>query len=172
MITSSILSIYMFLLTSFYALQFQTTAGNTVNMNNFQGKKILLVNIATGSDKVSQLAELQQLQQTYADSVVVIAFPSNSFGKETRTDVAIKVFCEANYNTSFIIAAKAPVTGPIAQPVYNWLAKASENGDMDLPISGDFQKILIGGDGTIRGVFSPKMSPLDSNITQAILSVD
>lgn len=164
----NILSLFAFLLSSFYSLQIQTSAGDTVSMNNLQGKKVLLVNIATGSDKVGQLAELQQLQQRYADSLVVIAFPSNSFGKEAKSDTEIKAFCETNYNTSFIIAAKAPVTGPTAQPVYDWLAKASENGVMNLPVGNDFQKILIGGNGTIQGIFSSKISPLHTNIIQAI----
>lgn len=164
----NILSAFISALVSFFSLQFQDSQGNTVNMSDFQGKKILLVNIATGSPRVNQLAGLQQLQQQYGDSLVVIAFPSNSFGNEGRSDAEIRQFCQGNYNTSFIIAAKIQVTGAGLPPVYNWLSRSADNGDMNLSIGGDFQKILIGKDGSIQGVFSPKLDPTNSEITDAI----
>jgi len=155
-------------LTNFYSLQFQHSSGATVNMSSYQGKKVLLVNIATNSPRVNQLAGLQQLQQQYGDSLVVIAFPSNSFGNEGRTDAEISQYCQSNYNTSFTIAAKGAVTGTGLLPVYNWLSKASENGDMNLVIGGDFQKILIAKDGSIQGVFSPKVDPMSGEVRNAI----
>ncbi|MBL7722743.1 MAG: glutathione peroxidase [Chitinophagaceae bacterium] len=162
------LSLLCFLISSIYNIQFQNTDGGTVNMNTFQGKKILLVNIATGSTRVSQLAGLQQLQQTYADSLVVIAFPSNSFGNESNSNASIKQFCQTNYNTTFIIAAKAPVSGAGLHPIYSWLSSRAQNGDLDLQIAGDFQKVLIAKDGSIQAVFSPKLDPMNEEITDAI----
>lgn len=162
------ISILCYVLTSFYSLQYQHSNGSTVNMSSYQGKKVLLVNIATNSPRVNQLAGLQQLQQQYGDSLVVIAFPSNSFGNESRTDAEISQYCHSNYNTSFLIAAKGAVTGSNPLPVYNWLSKASENGDMNLVIGADFQKILIAKDGSIQGVFSPKVDPMSDEIRTAI----
>lgn len=155
-------------LVNIFTLQFQDSQGNTVNMSNFQNKKILLVNIATGSPRVNQLAGLQQLQQQYGDSLVVIAFPSNSFGNESRSDAEIRQYCLGNYNTTFIIAAKSTVTGTGMNALYNWLSKSTDNGDMNLTIGGDFQKVLIGKDGSILGVFSPKLDPTSTEITDAI----
>lgn len=161
-------SILSFLLTSFYSLQFQDVNGSTINMSSFQGKKVLLVNIASNSSLVSQIGQLQQLKQQFGDSLVVIAFPSNSFGNEPKTNTEIKQFCEATYNSTFIIASKGAVAGTGLLPVYDWLSKTIDNGDADLVIAGDFQKVLIAKDGSIQGTFSPKVSPLHPSIIQAI----
>jgi glutathione peroxidase len=159
---------FQLILVNFHSLSFQDTDGNTVNMSSFQSKKVLIVNIATGSDKVTQLAQLQQLQQQYADSLVVIVFPSNSYGHENRSNAEIKQFCQANYNASFIIAAKTAVTGNNIHPVFDWLAKKTSNGEMDAPAGNDFVKFLITKDGMLIGVFSSKVSPMDSEIKEAI----
>lgn len=156
------------LYTSIYSLSFTDTDGSTVNMNSFQNKKILLVNIATNSPRVGQLTGLLQLKQQYGDSLVIIAFPSNSFGNETRSDAEIKQYCQQNYNVNFFIASKNSVFGLYIQPVYNWLKHTEENGVMDVEIMSDFQKILINNDGNIIGVFAPGVSPTDTSIVNAI----
>jgi glutathione peroxidase len=163
-----LLGILQFTLVNFHSLSFQDAEGNTINMSSFQNKKVLIVNIATGSDKTAQLAQLQQLQQQYADSLVVIAFPSNSFGHEPRNNAGIKQFCQENYNTSFIIASKSVVAGSGISPVFDWLARKTNNGEMDAPAGNDFVKYLITKDGMLVGVFSSKVSPMDNEITEAI----
>ena len=156
------------LYTSIYSLSFTDTDGSTVNMSSFQNKKILIVNIATNSPRVGQLTGQQQLKQQYGDSLVIIAFPSNSFGNETRSDAEIKQYCQQNYNVNFFIASKNSVFGLYIQPVYNWLKHTEENGVMDVEIMSDFQKILINNDGNIIGVFAPGVSPTDTSIVSAI----
>ncbi|MEI9806772.1 MAG: hypothetical protein WDO16_02200 [Bacteroidota bacterium] len=89
--------------------------GQSINFNDFRNKKILLVNIATGSDRVAQLGQLQQLQEQYADSLVVIGFPSNSFGNETRNNAGIKEFCESQYGVSFLLTRTGNVKGTLMQ---------------------------------------------------------
>lgn len=162
------MGIVSFFLTSIYSIQFRDADGQIVRMEQFKSKKIMLVNIATGSRYVSQLEGLRQLQEDYKDHLAVIVFPSNSFANEQRDDAGIKEYCRSNYNSNFIIAGKAPVSGTGLQPIYNWLAKSSSNGEMDLIISGDFQKALIHEDGSIQGVFSPKVEPLHPDIIKAI----
>ncbi|HEV7781423.1 MAG TPA: glutathione peroxidase [Chitinophagaceae bacterium] len=157
-------------LTSIYTLQFTDTDGNTINMSSYEGKRILLVNIASGSSKVSQLTGLQQLHQEYGDSVIIIAFPSNSFGNEPKTNTEIKLFCQSNYGVSFKIAAKGSVAGTGIQTIYNWLANISENGNMNGVAGGDFQKFLIDKNGALIGVFSPSVLPTDNSIIEAITS--
>lgn len=164
-----LLGIVAFWVTSFYSLQFTDNNSATVSMNNYQHKKILLVNIATNSPRVGQLAELQQLQEQYADSLIVLAFPSNSFNNESRSDSAIKQFCASTYGITFTIAKKNPVSGTGVQSIFNWFTKQSENGIMDAPVRGDFQKFLIDKEGTLIGVFAPSVSPMDSIIQTAII---
>lgn len=156
------------LLSSIYNVSINDTDGHTISLSEYRGKKILLVNIATGSERVSQLASLQQLQQQYHDSLVIIAFPSNSFGNEPRSNAEIKTFCQSTYNCSFIIAAKNSVTGGSAQPVYSWLSNAAANGASSISIAGDFQKILIDKEGDIIGIFAPAVNLTDASFVQAI----
>lgn len=156
--------------TAFYTLSFTPAAGGPAQaMSAYQGKKVLLVNIATGSSDAGQLTGLQRLQQQYGDSLVVIAFPSNSFGNEPRSDSAIQAFCHASYQTTFAVAKKAAVTGSDSQPVYDWLAKSSENGSIDGAVQGDFQKFLISSTGEVVGVYAAKVQPMDTLITHAVM---
>lgn len=150
--------------TSIYDYSIKDVNGDTIRLSSFQGKKMLLVNIASESEHVNQLMELQQLHQLYKDSVVIIAFPSNSFAKEIRNDFEIKQFCQENFGSSFIIASKGMVTGIQAQPIYYWLSHASENGEIDAPIANDFQKFIIGKEGDIIGIFRHSVNPLNPSI--------
>jgi glutathione peroxidase len=165
----NIIALFALLLTNFYSLNFQNSEGQSINMSGFQNKKVLLVNVASGSKRMSQLAELQQLQNNYSDSLVVILFPSNSFGKEPMNDQQIRQFFQSNYTGSFQLAAKSSVAGAGKNPIYEWVSNQEENGKMNLAIVGDFQKILIGRDGTIEANFAPQLNPLHPLITNAIV---
>jgi len=154
---------------SIYSLTVSDTDGANIPFSSFQHKTLLIVNIATNdSVRTAQLAGLQQLQQQFGDSLVIIGFPSNSFGHESRTNAEIKQFCQSNYGVSFLLAAKGSVKGANIQPVYNWLSKLSENGVMDNEVKGDFQKYLINRDGNLVGVFSGKVLPMDNQLVSAI----
>lgn len=157
-----------YIISSFYMLSFQDIDGNIVNMSNFQGKKVLITNVATNSDRITQLANLQQLQQQFSDSLVVIVFPSNSFGNETRNNAQIKQYCDTSFHNTFMIASKSNVSGPNVNPVFRWLADKTQNGQMDAVIGGDFLKFLIDKDGTLIGIFSSKVRPTDPDIIEGI----
>ncbi|MBB1283389.1 glutathione peroxidase [Flavisolibacter sp. BT320] len=154
----------------FYALQISDLEGKAQKFKVYKGKKVLLVNIATGSDKVTQLIGLSQLQDQFKDSLVVIAFPSNSFGNEPRTNTQIKQFCETVYPVNFLLAEKGAVLGSDTQPVFNWLSKKSENSIGSAQIREDFQKFLIDGEGNLIGVFAGSVAPMDQKIISAIVN--
>jgi glutathione peroxidase len=162
------IAIISFFVTSIYSLEYTDIAGNTVSMGTCQNKKVLLVNIATAGPRTQQLAGLQQLQQHYGDSLIIIAFPSNSFGHEPKSNSEIKQFCQTNYAATFRIAQKKPVTGNNAQTIYKWLADKNENKAMMGTVNGDFTKFLIDKDGSLIGVFSPAVEPMDMLIQNAI----
>lgn len=163
-----ILSLMTFFLTSFYSNSYISSNGTTTSLSAYQGKKVLVVNIATGSSKVGQLAGLQQLQERFGDSLVIIAFPSNSFGNETKTDSEIRSICSNTYGATFKLAQKGAVAGNGIQQIYSWLSQSSENGNINGVITTDFQKFLIDGQGNIVGYFSSKVEPMDSKIIAAI----
>lgn len=156
------------LTTSIYSVHFNTIDGNDQHFGQYQGKKILIVNIATGSDEVSQIGQLQELYQLYHDSLVIVAFPSNSFGHEPRTNPEIKQMCEGVFHTTFTIAQKGAVTGPNAMPIYRWLANQADNGVMNGTVVQDFQKFLVDRNGNLIGVFGPETDPMSTAIRDAI----
>jgi glutathione peroxidase len=153
---------------SIYNLSFTNTEGNNVSMNQYQGKKILLVNTATGSPRASQFAELEQLYQQHKDSMVVIAFSSNSFGNEPKSDATLKNYLQTTYGVSFVLAQKTEVTGNNMGSIYQWLTKRLDNGVMNTRVKGDFQKYLINKQGHLVAVFDTATSPLDGMLQQAI----
>jgi glutathione peroxidase len=167
MISKIFIALLITIQTSIYSLSF-TSGGDTVNLGAYQGKKMLFVNIASGSPYASQLAGLQQLQQQFGDSLVVIAFPTNSFGNEPLASSQIRQLCQTQYGTTFLIAEKGEVTGASKQPVYNWLSKQSENGVMNQEVMGDFQKYLVDGHGNLIGVFAGVVEPTNAEIITAI----
>ena len=157
--------------TSIYTQQFTTLSGTPVSLSQYQGKKMLLVNIASGSGyAASQIPQLEQLYQQYKDSLVVIAFPSNDFGNESRSDADIKLLLQNTYHTSFPVSVSTGVKDSTAatHAIYHWLQNQSENGSMDTKVNNDFKKYLIDKDGTILGVFSAGTSPVDNAIINAI----
>ena len=151
-----------------YDYNIPSASGDTIRFADYRGKKILLVNIATGSNRIGQLQELQQLQQQYTSELVVIAFPSNSFGNEPLGDSDIIALCHNQYNTSFPVAAKADVAGSGKQALYQWLGNVGLNGAYALEPKEDFRKYLISSTGEIIGSFAGELSPVSNLIINAI----
>lgn len=154
--------------TSIYSNKVTGIAGGEIDFNDFRGKKILVVNIASGSPRAGQLAELQQLHEQHGDSLVIIGFPSNSFDNESKSNTEIAAWCQSQYGVTFLLAAKAPVKGESVQPFYAWLTTKAENGVFGNAIKSDFQKYLFDSEGNAIGVFSGALSPLNYQLTNAI----
>lgn len=152
---------------SIYSLSFYDSEGSLIHMSDFQGKKILLINTATGSSRASQFDGLEQLYQQYKDSLVIIAFPSNDFGHEPGTDSAIRQAVN-KYGIHFILAAKSSVKDSAQNAVYQWLTSAQLNGRASNAAGNDFYKFLIDGSGNWMGVFSDDVDPLSPEIQNAI----
>lgn len=152
-----------------YNYQFDTYNSGVINFSNFQGKKMLLVNIASQNSRISQLAELKQLQQQFGDSLIIIAFPSNSFSNEPLADSAINALC-SSYQVNFPIAMKSDVRGSTVNSLYAWLADEAKNGSISIPCKSDFQKYIIDKNGNIKAVFAGSVSPLSSEVISAISS--
>ena len=155
-------------LSSFYSLQFTDIDGNTIHLADYQGKKILFVNTASYSLYTSQYAQLEQLYQQYHDSLIVIAFPSNSFGSEPAGNEEIKSFIAANYNVHFIVASKTDVSGENISPIYQWLTKAIENGSMENNVDADFYKYLVNENGMLVAAFGSAVDPMSDELKNVV----
>jgi len=145
-----------------------TVEGDSVALSQFQGRKMLIVNIATGSEFADQLNGLNALQQQFGESLIVIGFPSNSFGNERRSNLQIKIICQEAYDINFLVAERVAVAGTNITPIYQWLTSEEENGALDSEVQGDFQKYLIDEQGELIGVFKGMVSPLDEQIVSLI----
>lgn len=158
-----------FWVVSIYSLSVADVNNGSINFNQYQGKKILIVNTATGNAAANQqLVQLQQLYQQYQDSLVVIAFPSNSFGRQPGTNEEIKALMQGTYGVTFPIAVKSRVRGDSANVVYQWLSSKLQNDMMNSRTTRDYQKYLIDGMGRLVAKFDSSISPMSVQIQDAI----
>ena len=154
---------------SFYDLKFKTLEGETVNMVDFKGKKVLIVNTASECGLTPQLEELQALHEEYSGKLVIIGFPSNDFAnQEPLEGMEIARFCEDNFGVSFMLAEKVSVKGDEKHPVYQWLTSKEQNGKMDSEVAWNFQKYLISSEGELAEVIDPRTTPMSDKVTDLI----
>lgn len=149
---------------------FQTTSINkgAIDFNNYQGKKILLVNVATQGQYAGQITELNELYDYNENDLIIIGFASNSFGNELHTNEQLNSYLTDSLDIHFPVIEISDVTGENAHPVYKWLANAEENGIMNATVVCDFQKFLFNENGTVMGIFRDEISPLSPVLTNLI----
>ncbi len=144
--------------------------GQTLNLAEYKGKYLLLVNTASDCGYTGQYAELETLYRQYRDKLVVIGFPANDFkDQEKGSNESIVAFCQKNYGVSFPLAAKASVVkGAAQQPIYQWLTNPEQNGWCSQAPVWNFSKYLVGPDGKLIGFFAQTVSPLDQRLVSQI----
>ncbi len=143
--------------------------GDTISLYQFEGKKILLVNVASECGYTYQYEDLEKLYQEYKDQLVIIGFPSNEFGgQEPGTNEEIKAFCTSNYHVTFPMTEKISVKGKDATPIYQWLTQKNLNGVEDSEVSWNFNKYLINEQGEYVVHFGSKVKPFDPELIAAI----
>ena len=151
----------------FFDLSIESINSKTINLSEFKGKTILLVNVASKCGFTKQYTGLQTLYENYKDKdFLVIGVPSNQFGgQEPGSNTEIKDFCETNFNITFPITNKVDVKGKNAHIIYKW---AKENyGNSTVP-KWNFHKILINKEGKIQNTFNSFITPLSDKITKQI----
>lgn len=141
-----------------------TNGGEEQALASSKGKVLLFVNTASRCGLTGQYTGLQNLQERFGDQgFSVMAFPSNDFmGQEPGTDAEIAEFCSANYDVTFPLYAKTPVTGSNAHPLFDWLSSKSQSP------SWNFTKYLVGKDGNFIARFGPRTGPESSDVVAAI----
>ena len=137
----------------------------TINFQDFQGKKILVVNVASKCGFTNQYEDLEKLYQANKDDLVVIGFPCNQFmGQEPGSEKDIAQFCSLTYGVSFTMTEKVDVKGENAHEIYQWLTQKALNGQSDYKISWNFNKFLLDENGEILGHFESGVKPMDDKI--------
>ena len=155
---------------SIYNIKINNIDGVSIDFNEFKGKYILLVNVASKCGFTKQYSELEKLFQTYKSDLVVIGLPCNQFGgQEPGNEAEIKSFCAKNFGVSFILTEKIDVKGKNQHPIYNWLTNKIYNGKMDSEVKWNFQKYIVNRDGELIDYFYSLTNPLSTKIKDLIL---
>lgn len=155
-----------------YDFTVEDIAGRKFSMASLRGRKVMVVNTASECGLTPQYEALEKLYKQYKDkNFVIIGFPSNDFaGQEPGTNREIAAFCQKNYGVTFPMMAKITVKGEGMAPVYRFLTQKAKNGVQDSEVKWNFQKYLIGKDGTLEKVIDPKTLPDDPEIIKWIES--
>lgn len=155
--------------TSIHQFSFTDINGKEVNMKDFKGKNIVIVNVASECGFTKQYEDLQKLHEAYKENTVVIGFPCNQFGgQEPGSEEEIATFCKKNFGVTFLLASKIDVKGENTHPIYQWLTAKSENGVMDSSVKWNFQKYVINKQGELVDVFYSVTNPMSDKITKLL----
>ncbi|EMI41391.1 glutathione peroxidase [Rhodopirellula rubra] len=148
----------------------KTIDGDTVDLHDYEGKVVLIVNVASKCGYTKQYAGLQDLYEKYKDKgLVIVGFPSNEFrGQEPGTDAEIKEFCTSKFGVTFPMMSKVEVNTPQACALYKHLTQQDAKPLGKGPVAWNFEKFLIGRDGQVINRFGSKTKPFDEELVSAI----
>ena len=140
----------------------RSATGAERRLGDWEGKVLLIVNVASRCGFTRQYAGLQALQDTYGpQGLAVLGFPCNDFGaQEPGTLPEIQQFCSTTYGASFTLLDKVAM----AEEPYTTLSQAEPAG----PVAWNFEKFLIGKDGTVLGRFKSNVEPDSAELKAAI----
>ena len=154
---------------SIYDLAINDISGNLIDLNEFKGKHILFVNVASECGFTSQYAGLEELHQQYKNDLIVIGLPCNQFGgQEPGAEKEIQQFCTKNFGVSFLMTEKIDVKGKMKHPIYNWLTNKDVNGISSSSVKWNFQKYIVDGKGDFVNYFYSTTKPMSPKITSLL----
>ncbi len=140
-----------------YEYDFNGIDGNTIKLENFKNKVIVVVNVASRCGYTPQYEGLQELWLNYREkNLVVIGIPTNNFKQEPGSNKQIKDFCETNFGINFPMTEKINVIGSDAHPFYKW---AKQNYGIGAIPKWNFHKIVIGKNGKVADTFASFTKP-------------
>ncbi len=150
----------------FYDFNIESISGETIDLNQYKNKVILIVNTASYCGFTKQYDELQELWDLYkSKGLIVLGVPSNSFNQEKKKDQEVKEFCEVNFNINFPLTTITNVKGENAHDIFKW-AQAN-HGKSAVP-KWNFHKILINREGKIQNTFTSFTKPMSVKIISEI----
>lgn len=172
-----------------YSFQVKKIDGSATSLQEYQGKVMLLVNVASKCGLTPQYEGLEKLFENYqANGLEVLGFPANEFlAQEPGSNAEIQEFCRMNYGVKFPMFEKMVVKGEGQHPLYSFLtttkpvttmkpdgnllerlkAKGLLSGE-DKDIKWNFEKFLVNRKGEVVQRFSPEIDPMDPMIVQAV----
>ena len=144
--------------------------GKPVPLATYRGKVLLIVNVASHSNFTPQYEGLEVLFQKYKDQgLVILAFPSDDFGKEEPDgNAAIKKFVAEKYKVTFPLFAKVSLAGEHMAPLYQFLTDKQASATTGGPIRWNFTKFLVDREGKVAQRFEPDVTPDSPELAAAI----
>ena len=153
----------------FYDFKINSITGDQIDLKDFKGKPVLIVNTASYCGFTKQYNDMQELWEKYRDrGLIVLGIPSNSFNQEKNDNSAVKEFCEVNFNINFPLTEITDVKGDNAHEIYKW---AKENYGKSAVPKWNFYKILINKEGKIEDTYASLTNPTSKKITKKIESL-
>lgn len=146
------------------------TTGTLADITN--GRPALLVNVASKCGLTPQYTALEALQKDYqTKGFTVVGFPCNQFaGQEPGSATEIQEFCSATYGVTFPLTEKIEVNGDGRHAIYRTLTDAPDQDGNSGDIQWNFEKFVVGADGSVIQRFSPQVTPDDARVIAAIES--
>ena len=148
-------------MSSIYDTTIRDREGESIAMDSYRGKVLLIVNVASRCGFTPQYAGLQKLYERFKDQgLEILGFPCNQFGgQEPGSDSEIGQFCSLNYGVTFPVLSKVQVNGPEAIPLYQYLKKEAPGLLGTEAIKWNFTKFLVDRNGKIVDRFAPTSTP-------------
>ena len=153
---------------SIHSLKTISIEGKDLNMSDFAGRKMLIVNVASACGYTPQYQQLQELHEHFSDKLAVIGFPCNDFGaQESGSEAAIQEFCTVRFGVTFPLSAKIGIKEN-THPIYQFLTQKTLNGVTDSNVRWNFQKYLLNEKGELMQILPSSVSPLDEAIIDSL----
>jgi glutathione peroxidase len=165
LLLSAVWSVSMLAASNIHEFTLNSIDGKPSPLSAYDGKVVLLVNVASRCGYTPQYAGLEALYEKYKDEgFVILGFPANNFGaQEPGTNEEIKSFCSTKYNVSFPMYSKVSVKGADTTPLYKFLTE-TKGGD----VKWNFTKFLADKHGNIIGRFEPAVTPDSPELVSAV----
>lgn len=155
--------------TSIYNFNLKDIDGNEVSLEQYKGKVLMIVNVASKCGFTPQYEGLQNIYESYKDEgFVILGFPANNFkGQEPGSNEEIKQFCTLEYGVEFPMFSKVSVKGDDQADLFKYLT-SQPNPDFEGDIEWNFEKFLISKDGSLERRFRSSVKPESKEIVEAI----
>jgi glutathione peroxidase len=158
---------------SIYDVDIASLDGQPLDLEQYQGKAVLVVNVASKCGLTPQYTGLESLQKRYADrGFTVLGVPCNQFGgQEPGTSEEIQTFCSMNYGVTFPMTEKVEVNGDGRHPLYQRLTEVPDEEGKAGDIAWNFEKFLVDPSGEIVARFRPLVEPESDEVVNAVEAV-
>jgi glutathione peroxidase len=170
LLASVVMTASLFGASSVHEFTLNSIDGSPAPLSAYQGKVVLIVNVASRCGFTPQYAGLESLYEKYKDrGFAILGFPANNFGsQEPGTNEEIKTFCSSKYNVTFPMYSKISVKGDDQAPLYQFLTDKQANPATGGEIQWNFTKFLVDKNGKVVARFEPKVTPESPDVAAAI----